>query len=204
LQRLTLLLGLTQEKPVVEAFDLWLKKDQPTQQNKQEPAPVVTPPASVMPEEVKRERSLVGMLLVRPDLLEYAQFRVEEKDFTHPSYKRLYIAVMSWYNKDTNKSPTNLITSVQSTLPPTAHEPFQKLLFDTQTAINDLEPEQILQEYISLVQALRQRQREDRIQSFAERIASAEASKDRTKVLELMQQMQSALKQKEFHAKEDS
>jgi DNA primase len=198
LQRLGLLLGITQEKVMNEAFEKWQKKAEgksnkekvtPESQKPTESTP--TPPAPADDDTKTREKSVIALLLIQPSLLEYNDYLLEEKDFTHPTYNSLYKLIQNWYTENTNKSsPTQLLESVLATLPKAAHPGLQKLLFDTQSRVADLSAEQILQEYMQLIHMVRQQQREFRIQSFASQIAQAEAAGDRAKVMALIQQMQ--------------
>ncbi len=203
LQRLGLLLGITQEKVMADAFENWKGKskkekvksaNEPSQAaEKTDNAEPVQKATSTQPEDETRmrEKNVIAMILLQPSLLEYKDYVLSEKDFTHPAYKNLYKHILDWYNESTNKSSSpQLIESVQSTLPKAAHPGFQKLLFDTQTRVADLSAEQMLQEYVQLIQVMKQHQREFRIQSFASQIAQAEAAGDRDKVMELIRLMQ--------------
>ncbi len=209
LQRLALELGLSQDKAIVEAFETWKQKRssssaQPTSNEKVATSDEAS--ISITPNEMReRERSLVGLLLINPSLLAYKDLHLNEKDFTIDALASLYTLIMDWYNKDTNKSSNQaLIHNVEETLSSAGKQSLQKLLFDAQTNAADFTPEQFLQEYTFLVQSIRRRLKEARIQGFATRIAEAEAANDRQRVVELMKQMQTSLKQKELHAEENS
>lgn len=208
LQRLGLLLGINQEKVMADSFEKWQAKvknqkvkgrsDQSEKSDEKTPAmerreeAAQSPAAEPPDDDIRmREKSVIAMVLMQPSLLEYKDYVLSEKDFTHPAYIKLYKHILDWYNESTNKSSSpQLIDSVQATLPKAAHPGLQKLLLDTQSRVADLSAEQILQEYIQLIHVVRQHHREFRIQSFASQIAQAEAAGDRTKVIELIRAMQ--------------
>lgn len=209
LQRMALLLGLTQDKPVIDAYVEWQSKATVKAAEKRDEQPDDNSTASEADREpvgelARRERTIIGMLLIQPSLLEYRDFHVAEKEFTTESYARLYKLVWDWYNKSTTKSSDEIIRHIANHVPAAAQTALQKLLFDTQTSIADLTPDQLVQEYAILVQSLRQRQRDERIQNFAALIAQAEASNDRARVVELMQQMHETLVKEQQHAEKDS
>jgi hypothetical protein len=147
---------------------------------------------------------LIGLLLVRPELLATEFVSLSASDFTHPPLAHLYTEINTWYTKHTNQSPDKLIHAVESTASDALKRSLQKLIFDTQTYTADFTPEQFVAEYTTLIQMIRKRDREHRIQSFADLIAQAEAQSDRRKVLALMQEMQTVLKTKEPHAQENT
>ncbi|HEY1074805.1 MAG TPA: DNA primase [Patescibacteria group bacterium] len=210
LQRLAFSMGVTQEKALVDAFEEWKEtppssepsrriSSQPEQEKVGEP----NQPAFVS-EEARREKSIVGIVLLHPDLLIHKQLHLEEKDFTNEALHHLYTTILSWYNKNTNQSNlSQLISSVETTLSAAARQSLQKLIFDTQTELAELTREQVVGEYTFLVKSVRQKQRDERMQHYADEIRAAEAANDRLRVVQLMQEMQAALKEKELHAKEN-
>lgn len=207
LQRLALALGVP-EKVMVEAFEAWNGKVAPstvaTSEKTESKMREVKEPIQPLDEWQRKERSIIGLLLIRPELLQHAELRLPEEGITHPALQRLYTTILSWYNKNTTESSPTLIYYVEATLRDGAKQALHKLIFDTETYVADFAPEQFLEEYTLLIHMLRQRKREERIQSYAQQIAEAEANHDRARVLELMQHMQQALKTKERYAQENS
>jgi DNA primase len=200
LQQLAIRLGIKDERVINNAFREWLDKQKsPATKTDKENEHSTTD----MGDDLKRERNIIGLLFLHPEFLVYEPLYLEDKDFTNASYAKLYRLIKNWYNETTTKTPDDLIRHVTASLPKTAEQSLQKLLFDVQTSSDALGDDQLLQEYTYLIQSIRQRLRDERIQSFATLIAQAEANKDRSRMLELMQQMQDTLKQKEFHAKEN-
>ncbi len=199
LQHLGRLLGLQQGDAMAESFRAWQQKKKGTET---ESRPVAAKP-TVVPEdtseEKQRERSLVGLLLIQPSLLSYSELRLKDTDFTNDSLKKLYTAITSWYNENTNKSPQDLISSIEKILSPAIAQSLQKLLFDIQAQTEGYSPEQFVQDYSFLVHVIRRKQREDQIQTFASLLAQAESSNNREQMHELMRNIQETLK-KEPHA----
>jgi DNA primase len=198
MQHFALLIGVKQEQAVRDAFKAWKKAKANSPLDRKSPSGTVsqTPvPPEPETEEIKREKGLIGLLLIHPELLEHALFHLREEDFTHETLGRLYNTLFTWYTNNTNKSSSLLITFLEGELPKNAYQALQKLLFDTQTAIHDLDNEQLLHEYTFLVQSIRQRLRKERIENFAQLIAQAVQKQDTPRVRELMEQMQKALKQ---------
>lgn len=210
LQRLALSMGVTQEKALVDAFESW-KAAPPAPESARRTSAQVDVVAPKEPEQppqlddhARRERSIVGIVLLYPDLLVHKQLHLEEKDFTNAPLQHLYTTILSWYNKNTNQSSlSQIIPSVEATLSAAARQSLQKLIFDTQTELAQLTREQIIGEYTFLVKSVRQKQRDERMQHYADEIRAAEAANDRVRLVQLMQEMQSALKEKELHAKEN-
>lgn len=204
LQQLAMRLGIKDERVLNDAFHAWEKKQKSVTVNTLAKSPTMTDlPAVDSTEDLRRERNILGLLFIHPEFLTYRELYLRDKDFANASYAKLYREIMNWYNNTTTKTPDDLIRHVTASLPKTAEQSLQKLLFDTQTNSDALGDDQLLQEYTYLIQSIRQRLRDERIQSFATLIAQAEANKDRSRMLELMQQMQDILKQKESHAKEN-
>ncbi len=204
LQHLTLLLGLNQSQAVEESYATWRngqeKKDDPKEKptNTAETTPAPTATEAPLSPLAAKERNIIGIILVNPKLLGYDQLRLTTEDFIHPALQHLYKVILDWYNKSTNKLiSTDLIPYLEQQLPAKSVQALQKLIFDTQTHVAEFTPEQFLHEYTMLLQAIRTRGRESRIESFASQIAQAEASGDRKKVIDLMRHMQTTLKQKE-------
>ncbi len=195
------------EEAIVEAYTAWQKQQSQSPDLAREIDTLTNTPDEVIdaPDERKsRERSLIGLLLVRPELLATEFVSLSASDFTHPPLARLYTEINTWYTEHTNKSPDKLIHAVESAASDAIKRSIQKLIFDTQTYTANFTPEQFVAEYTTLIQMIRKRDRENRIQSFAELIAQAEATQDRRKVIALMQEMQNLLKTKESHAQENS
>ncbi len=194
LQHLSRLLGVTQDSAIQESFKQW----QTQQKNTPKPPTTPQPQQDTAPEmdnQATKERTLIGLALLKPELLEYKDLQLSESDFSHSTLSKLYTSIVFWYNKSTDaKTSKNLISHLSSELDARSQKSLEKLLFDTQTNAGDFTPEQFLHEYTTLVQAVRNRLREDRIQSYARLIAQAEAAGDRAQVLKLMQQMQQNLR----------
>lgn len=205
-QRLARLLHV-REEAIIEAYSDWKKQQTPSPYSDVRSDATENAPDEVVdtPDERRsRERSLIGLLLVRPELVATEFVSLATSDFTHPPLASLYTEINTWYTEHTNKSPDKLIHAVESTASDAVKRSIQKLIFDTQTYTADFTPEQFVAEYTTLIQMIRKRDRENRIQSFAELIAQAEAAQDRRKVISLMQEMQNLLKTKESHAQENS
>ncbi len=202
LQHLARLLGLSQEQAVRDAFTAWQQTSQA--KPKAELAKVAAPePVSrqneTAPEEIQRERALIGLLVLQPSLLAYQELLLQPSDFTHETLGKLYTTITSWYNENTTKSPQDLISSIEKVLPPASQQAFQKLVFDIQTQTEEYGPDQFIQDYSFLVHTIRRRLREQQIQNFASLLADAEANADHDRMHELMRHIQDTLK-KESHA----
>ncbi len=207
LQHLSLLLKIKTEQTLQDAFHQWKKETT----NRPDSTRNSTKPSTPQPETPSvaqdskpnedlssKERSLVGLLLIQPTLLQHKEFYLEPDDFTHPVLTELYKAMLKWYNNTTNSgSSRELIETLEQQLDKRGQQSLQKLLFDIERDTEGFSEEQFLHEYTQLVASLRLRRREDRIQTFAQQIAQAEASGDRSKVLELMKQIQQTVKRKE-------
>lgn len=194
LQHLARLLGITQDNVIQEAFKQWQAKSKT--EPKSESSQPKQPESPVEPDnQTNKERTLIGLILIKPDLLDYKEFQLASEDFAHATLSKLYTSIVFWYNKNTDaKTSQNLISYLTSELDARGQKSLEKLLFDTQTYAGEFTPEQFLHEYSTLVAAVRNRLREDRIQSFAKLIAQAEAAGNRAEVLKLMQQMQQNLR----------
>lgn len=199
LQRLSRLMGITDDATVKEAFTTWQPSVAKTKAPTTSSAPVVAaPPAPAKPrplnEQEQREKHLVGLVLTHPELLAYNELILDPTDLTSSTFATLYTKAQTMYTKGTTQS-SELIQSVESTLSDSAKTPFQTLIFETQTLVDELSPDQLLSEYTISVERLRHRRKEGRMQDFAQRIAQAEASGNRADVVRLMQEMQASLKQ---------
>ncbi|MEK7460590.1 MAG: DNA primase [Patescibacteria group bacterium] len=178
------------ERTVAEA----LARDKKTVNRDQRNGETKKAPAEPV-ERLTPEEMLLGLLLIHPDQLVSVATRIEERDFPPVSRSaHLAKAIAICYTQDEPKDTQALLAGVKKYLDPVELKWVDSLVTEAEQLHTSADEQVIGSEIRAGFDRLRDKRLEGGKVRMAQEIADAEASGDRTKVQQLLKELQEMLK----------
>lgn len=151
---------------------------------------VASPPARLSPEEV-----LLGLLLLYPENIAGVATSINVQDFPEGSAtQRLAKSIAAWYTKTGSSDQADLLAAVKGDLPRAEAIWLEALIGQVEQLHAGSDARLITNEIRAGLRRLRDRRTETIKEDMATAIADAEASGDRSKVQQLLKDLQHMLK----------